>query len=200
MIQELFDELIAYISESGREEAVAKAKDDYFREVGGIFGEEDSFDMRMGTFFEWYIIERRIGGKSILEEYAESIEDENKKNELLSLMDGVRSIFEVKGAYEDRIILRDLNGKKKYVAMTPGGAPYFRKKNLLEVRLLSEGGKYIMSQSYILHPEKVKKFIVARFKDDASSKGKDVIINELSIMSFKWEKYRKFKIEDIYKN
>lgn len=200
MIQQLIDELISYISESGREEEVARVKEKYFWKVGGIFGEEDSFDMRMGTFFEWYIIDRRLGGKSILEEYSETTKDENKKNELLSLRDSVRSIFEVTGSREGRINLRDLKGKKKYVAMTPWGDPYFRKKTLLEVRLLPEDDKFIMSQSYIIHPEKVKKFIVSSLKVAELSKDEDRIINALSIMSFKWEKYRKYKIEDIYKN
>lgn len=199
MIEELIDELISYISVSGREEEVAKVKDDYFSQVGGISGDEDSFDMRMGTFFEWYLIDRRLGGTSILEEYAASIVDGNKEAQFLNLRNGIRSIFEVTGSYEDRLNLRDLNGKKKYVAMTPWGNPYFRKKNLLEVRLIPEGDKFIMSQSYVIHPESVKKFIVARLKEGALCKDKDRIINALSIMSFKWEKFRKFKIEDIYK-
>ncbi len=75
MIQELIDELISYISVSGREEEVARVKSDYFSQAGGLSGDEYSYDMRMGTFFEWYLIDRRLGGTSILEEYLESIVD-----------------------------------------------------------------------------------------------------------------------------
>ena len=200
MIQDLIDELITYISTSGREEEVARVREKFFWEVGGIFGEEDSFDMRIGTFFEWFIIDRRIGGTSILEEYCEKIDDEERKNTFLTMRDSIRSVFEVTGSSSDRLNLRDLNDKKKYVALTPWGSPYFKKKDILEVRLFADGNDLIMSQSYINHPQNVKKYIISRFKDAALSNDKDKVVNELAVMSFKWEKYRKFRIEDIYNN
>ena len=81
MIQDCIDELIEYISTSGRENDVGMAKELYFRGAGGIFGAEESCDMRVGIFLEWYILDRSLGGKTLIEEYIEKVTDADKKTD-----------------------------------------------------------------------------------------------------------------------
>ncbi len=200
MIKERIDELVEYISASGREADVAKVKEEYFRENAGIFGDEESYDMRIGAFFEWYLIDRMIGGKSLLEEYAESIDDSEIREGFLSLRDGLRSIFEVTSVYDDRVYLKDLIGKKKYVVMSPYANKFFKGKNILDCRIFKYDEKrYTMSESYFFHPEKAKKIIVSKLKEAAAMDKVGPLLNSMANMSIKWERYRNYRVEDIYK-
>jgi len=199
MIQNLIDEIIEYISSSGREEDVAKAKKEYFSQSGGIFGEEVTYDMRIGTFLEWYIIDRRIGGKSVLEDFVENVDDATKRAEIFKLREGVRSIFEVASVSGDKIKLKDLYGGKKYVVMVPEEGKHFQSKSLLETRVFPEDKKYVISHSHILHPAKMKKFIVSKLKDAAAMDDIGNSINILANMSLRWERFNKYRIEEIYK-
>lgn len=200
MIKERIDELVEYISASGREEDVSKVKEEYFRENAGIFGDEESYDMRIGSFLEWYLIDRMIGGKSLLEEYTESIDDPEKKEELLSLRDGLRSIFEVTSVYDDRVYLKELVNGKKYMVLSPYADKFFKNKNILDCRIFKYDEKrYIMSESYFFHPEKAKKIIVSKLKEAAAMDKVGPLLNSMASMSLKWERYRNFKVEEIYK-
>ena len=200
MIKERIDELVEYISTSGREADVTKVKEEYFRENAGIFGDEESYDMRIGAFLEWYMIDRRIGGKSLLEEYAESLDNLEKREGLLSLRDGLRSIFEVTSVYDDRVYLKDLVGKKKYVVMSPYADKFFKNKNILDCRIFKYDEKrYTMSESYFFHPEKAKKIIVSKLKEAAALDKIGPLLNSMASMSLKWERYRNYRVEDIYK-
>ncbi len=200
MIKERIDELVEYISASGREADVAKVKEEYFSENAGIFGDEESYDMRIGAFLEWYMIDRMIGGKSLLEEYAETIDDLGKREDILSLRDGLRSIFEVTGVYDDRVYLKDLVGKKKYIVMSPYANKFFKNKNILDCRIFKYDEKrYTMSESYFFHPEKAKKIIVSKLKEAAAMDKIGLLLNSMANMSIKWERYRNFKLEEIYK-
>jgi len=200
MIKERIDELVEYISASGREADVTKVKEEYFRENAGIFGDEESYDMRIGSFLEWYLIDRRIGGKSLLEEYAESVDDPEKREKLLSLRDGLRSIFEVTGTYDDRLYLKDMIGGKKYIVMSPDANKFFKVKNILDCRIFKYDEKrYTMSDSYFFHPEKGKKIILSKLKEAAAMDKVGTLLNSMASMSLKWERYRNFKVEEIYK-
>ena len=200
MIKERIDELVEYISSSGREADVAKVKEEYFRENAGIFGDEESYDMRIGAFLEWYMIDRRIGGKSLLEEYAETIDDSEKREGLLSLRDGLHSIFEVTSVYDDRVYLKDIIGRKKYIVMSPYANKFFKNKNILDCRIFKYDEKrYTMSESYIFHPEKAKKIIVSKLKEAAAMDKIGPLLNSMANMSIKWERYRNYRVEDIYK-
>ena len=192
--------MVEYISTSEREADVAKVKEEYFRENAGIFGDEESYDMRIGAFLEWYMIDRRIGGKSLLEEYAESLDNLEKREGLLSLRDGLRSIFEVTSVYDDRVYLKDLVGKKKYIVMLPYANKFFKNKNILDCRIFKYDEKrYTMSESYFFHPEKAKKIIVSKLKEAAAMDKIGPLLNSMASMSLKWERYRNYRVEDIYK-
>ena len=199
MLQELIDELIDYISKSGREEDVAGAKEEFFKDAGGLFGEEDSFERRIGAFLEWYIVDRRMGGGSVLEEFTAKVDDEDKKRDLLTIKESIRSIFEVTKVYADKVYLKDLDGGRKYYVFVPGDMNFFKNRNIIETRLFPFNKHYVLSKYYIFHPEKMKKFIAARLKDAAERHDPGTTINRLANMSLKWEKYRNYRIEEIYK-
>lgn len=206
MILDYIDEIIDYISASGREEDVANAKKEYFSQSGGIFGEELNYDMRIGTFLEWYVLDRKTAGRTIIDEFVGKMDDADKRAEILKLKEGIRSIFEVSRVSGDTIKLKDLYGKKKYTVLMPEEGGHFQAKSLLETRIfLSDikafpiDRKYIISRSYIPHPPKVKKFIISKLKEGGTRDDLNGVINMLANMSLRWERFNKYRVEEIYK-
>lgn len=200
MIQDLINELIAYISGEEKQKEIAAAKEAYFREAGGIYGEEDSYDMRIGTFLDWYIFDRMAGGKSVLEEYLETMEDVARKEEFQKLRENRRSIFEIKKINKEGLYLRDLKDKKKYFARTADFIEGLKKGNLIETRIFPFEREYFMSPAFIFHPEKAKKYIIKSLRDGEFLNNLGQVIISLANKSLKWERFRNYKVEDIYKD
>ena len=200
MIQDCIDELIEYISTSGRENDVGMAKEAYFREGGDIFGDEESYDMRVGTFLEWYVLDRSLGGMTLIEEYIEKVTDADKKEYFESMRNSFRSVFEIRKVEKKGIKVINLKDNSKYLALCSDSTDIFKKGNLLETRLFPFNNECYLSRSYIIHPPEVRKFIVACLKDGVERNDLHFAINSLANMSLKWEKYRNYKVEDIYRN
>lgn len=199
MIDALIDKLTAYISESGREADISEARAVYFRDSGSLHGDEATYDMRSANFLEWYIFDRTAGGKTFLEAYIDTIEDPEKKKVYESLKDGIRSVFELKKADDKLAHLTDLRNGKRYFAVPLCGMVGLNRGELLDARILPYEDKYYLTGSYIVHPNKVKKFIVQMIKDADNRSDMGSALRMLANMSLKWERFRNYHLEDIYK-
>jgi len=105
VIQTLIDELVSHISKDEYRSDLARAKSVYFKNAGaGLFGDEESYDMRITAFLEWYIFDRSIGGKTVLDRYTEEITDSGKRAAFLGLAEGIRSVFQVKKVEKSSIL------------------------------------------------------------------------------------------------
>ncbi|MBE9504816.1 MAG: hypothetical protein IME96_11640, partial [Proteobacteria bacterium] len=198
MIQELLAELTDYLSQTGREEDLAEAKATYFKESGGLFGDEQSYDMRIANFLEWYIFDRRLGGSTLIDDFIIAISDDEKRKAFQELGQGVRSIFEIKKVSKDSISFKDLKDGKKYVALALTGVDGFNKGAIIDARLLPQNNHLYLSSSCLFHHEGSKKFITAMIKDAYKRQELTAALTSLANMSLKWEKYRNYKAEDIY--
>lgn len=199
MIQDLLSEITDYLSQSGKEEKLAEAKAAYYKKAGGLFGDEESYDMRIANFLEWFVFDRRLGGVTVFEKFLQEILDEEKNSAFQELEKGVRSIFEITKVSKDSITLKDMKDGKKYVASVLAGIEGFNKGEIMDARLLPQNNCYYLSPSYIYHHKGSKKFISAMVKDAHNRQDLITALTSLANMSLKWEKYRNYKAEDIYK-
>ncbi len=198
VIEDLLNELIDYISTSGREEDAANAKERFFSDAGGLLDDENSYDTRVASFLEWYVFDRSMGGKTIFEEFIEGLPEGRKKELFQRLRGNVRSIFDVRKVEAKGIHLRDLRDGRKYFAECEEDAMIFEKGNIIDARLLPCDGGYHLSRSYVFHPPEARKFIIAALRE-AESRGEiNGTINTLAVMSLKVEKYRSYKVEMVY--
>jgi len=220
MIRSYFDELVGFISGDGGEQDLAMAKKRFFHSAGGLFGDEDSFDERIGAFLEWYVFDRRIGGRTKLELYAQSLEDIKKREEILDLGGSIRSIFKILkvtgpgtagGGLFSRhripiknefggLYLKDLKDRKKYLTLSMHRLDGFKRGDIMETRLLPHKNMIFLSNYHIFHPREAKKYIKKRLKKIDASNTTGNVITELSNMSLKWERFRNYKVSDIYKD
>lgn len=198
IVQELVEELTAYITESGREKDVAAATVDYYRDSGALFGDEENYDMRVANFLEWYIFDRTVGGKTLLEEFFEGIEDGERKKLFEDLGRGVRTVFELRKADEKMVHLRDLRDGKRYSTIPTCGVEGLSKGDIIDARLFCLKNQYYLSGSYIFHPPNMKKFITSLIKEADGRQDLNSALRMLANMSLKWERFRNYHVEDIY--
>jgi len=140
-----------------------------------------------------------VGGKTFLENYIDSIEDVEEKKIYGYLKGGVRSVFEVKKADDTLAHLSDLRNGKRCFAVPLCSVAGLRRGDLLDARLLPYEGNYYLTGSYIVHPEKAKKFIVKMIKDAENRQDMGSALMMLANMSLKWERFRNYRLEDIYR-
>jgi len=199
MVDKLIDRLTSYISESGREDDISRARAVYFRDSGSLHGDEATYDMRSANFLEWYIFDRTAGGKTLLEVFVDNIEDLEEKRIYGELKEGVRTVFELKKADEELAQLTDLRNGKPYSAVPLCGMAGLGRGDLLDARILPCEGRYYLTGSYIVHPHKAKKLIVRMIRDADNRQDMGSALRTLANMSLKWERFRNYRLEDIYR-
>jgi len=199
MVDKLIDRLISYISESGREGDISAARASYFRDSGSLHGDEATYDMRSANFLEWYIFDRTVGGRTLLEVFVDNIEDLEEKKVYGELKEGVRTVFELKKFDDELARLADLRNGKRYLAIPLSGMAGLSSGDLLDGRILPYKGKYYLTGSYIVHPLRAKKFIVKMIKDADNRQDMGSALRMLANMSLKWERFRNYHLEDIYR-
>ena len=91
-------------------------------------------------------------------------------------------------------------GKKKYIVMSSYANKFFKNKNILDCRIFKYDEKrYTMSESYFFHAEKAKKIIASKLREAAALDKVGPLLNSMANMSIKWERYRNYRVEEIYK-
>lgn len=199
MVEKLVDTLTAYISESGSEGDISEARDSYFRDSGSLHGDEATYDMRIANFLEWYIFDRTAGGKTFLENFMDSLEDPEEKKIYGKLKEGVRTVFELKKADDKLAQLIDLRNGKRYSAVPLCSMAGLSRGDIVDGRILPSEDKFYLTGSYIVHPNKTKKFIVNMLKDADNRQDMGSALRMLANMSLKWERFRNYRLEDIYR-
>ena len=190
-----------------------KARTEYTKVAGEVFEDDKSFEMRMNSFLEWYILDRPISSKNktplllYLDEYNNSFSDEESEF-LHGIKNNIHSIFEVKGQKKEFIRIKDLLMMERYNVSEDNSHFSFRKGDIVEARLLPFREKYFFSNAFCFHPQKIGKFIKSELKKIHLQKGgggqsenkiiKD-FIQRLSYMNLKWERARQIDANDIYR-
>ncbi|MCC6808643.1 MAG: hypothetical protein IT381_14560, partial [Deltaproteobacteria bacterium] len=64
MFQPYLDKLSAFVATPEFQAELQSARKDYFERTGEVFETDDAFDMRMASFLEWFIFDRKLDGKA----------------------------------------------------------------------------------------------------------------------------------------
>jgi hypothetical protein len=204
--QEYFNKLVNVMTSETYIEEVKKARAEYIKIAGEVFEDDKSFEMRMTSFLEWYILDRHINAKNktplkiYLDEYASSINDEEREF-FSGLINTIHSIFEIKGQKKEFIKIRDLFSMENHLVSEDNINHNFRKRDIVEAKIFPFKGKYLFSNAFCFHPKTAGKFIGSEFKKmkkDSNPAVSDFILR-LSYMNLKWERARGIDAKEIYR-
>lgn len=201
--REDYDRLIEVLATEEKADEVLKAKDEFWKLTGKMHGDEPSFEMRMSSFFDWYVFDRKVDGRTPLEgllaqEGTVGSEEAGVYNDFL---DNIHSIFIVKSISPDGIRIRDLFTRDYYFLNGDDASLGFYKNAVFEGRVLPYKGGLYLSPALCFHPKDSKKVIKFVLKKARKGGETDIfpLIHRLSHMNLKWETYRNVKVKDIYR-
>lgn len=216
--QEYFDKLIHKMTDEPFRGELKTARLEYTKAAGEVFEDDKSFDIRMNSFLEWYILDRPMETKHktpiqiYLSEYSESMNGEEREF-LNGLAGNLHSIFEVKRHERESIKVEDIFTSEKYLVTENNGHQGFRSGDILEARLFPFKGSYFFTNAFCFHLQGASKFIKGELKKmkkehlstaihpNVRINGKltDFILR-LSYMSLKYERARQtIDVNDIYR-
>lgn len=201
--REDYDRLIEIVATEDKADDILKAKEEFWKLTGKVHGDEPSFEARMSSFFDWYLLDRKVDGKTPLESFMLqcAVGNETNKETYRDFMNNIHSIFIVKGIISDGIKVRDLFTKNYYFLNTEDMALGFYKNAVFEGRILPSKGGFYLSPALCFHPKDSRKMIKYVLKKARKAGETNILplIHRLAYMNYKWETYRNIKVEEIYK-
>src|SRR3989304_6587310 len=118
--QEYFNKLVNVMTSETYLEEVKKARVEYIKIAGEVFEDDKSFEMRMTSFLEWYILAHPLKTKNktplkiYLDEYTASIKDDEREF-FSGFVNTIHSVFEIKGQKKEFLKIKDLFSMENYL-------------------------------------------------------------------------------------
>lgn len=201
--KEDYDKLIGMLATEEKAGDILKAKEEFGKLTGKMYGDEPSFEMRMNAFFDWYVFDRKIDGVTQLDLLLSGDRElpDERKEVFKGFADNIHSIFIVKKITPAGMKIRDLFTKEYYSLNSEDASLGFYKDAVFEGRVIQYKGEHYLSPALCFHP-KDSKAIIKHVLTQVRKAGETTIlplIHRLAQMNLKWETYRNIKVKDIYK-
>lgn len=207
MYHQQLEQLTAFATGEPHQDQVLAAKAEYFAHTGEVFDDDRSFEPRMAAFLEFYLFDRKLPGKGqtpaelFLAEKGPQLGAEERAT-LEGFTKTLHSLFEVRKLHAGGIRVRDLFTGEDHEVYERRSVAGMAKGDILEARLIPNGGRALFAPAFCYHPKEARKAILKEIKrqkkkpDPDSSPEK--LIYALSRMALKVERYRNIAVEAIY--
>ncbi|HTS79881.1 MAG TPA: hypothetical protein VMH40_04725 [Myxococcaceae bacterium] len=204
--QPYLDQLIAYASSEERKPDLLAAKTEYFQRTGEVFEDDKQFEMRMASFLDFYLFDRRRGGtgRTPAEEFLEARAAAGDAAELAafrSFTETVHGLFEVRKIKPGMVRLRELFGGKEFEVTERRHTVGLEKGDILEARLVPFDGALLFSTAFCFHPREAVKAIkkeVKRRKKVMPDAPPVQLTWEAAKRALKADRYRQIAVDKIY--
>lgn len=203
--QPQLDELIAYASVEPRKPDLLNAKSEYFRLTGEVFEDDAIFELRMASFLDYYLFDRKSpqSGKTPAEELYERKAGEWAEDALVfrGFTETIHGLFEVRKLGKGILRLRELYSGKDSDVTERRQMVGLEKGDILEARLIPFNGFLLFSSAFCYHPRAVvkaiKKEVKRRKKKEPTLTAQDLTF-EAARRAVKAERYKQIAVERIY--
>ncbi len=201
-----FNDILQFVAQDeryNRELSVAKAEFERF--AGPIFETDRSFDARINSFHNWYILDRPLRGRDktplqyFLEYNANTLPDHERRR-YEELADNVHSVFEVLKLVGGRTRVRDLVTGRKYDVEGTEHTEFMERGALFNTRLFRHERAYYFSNYVLPHPATVWKDIrgearkVKKGRQDAKA-----FLFRLVLYQSRYDQYQQMEPRNIYR-
>jgi hypothetical protein len=204
--QPYLDQLIAFASTEERKADLLSAKTEYFHRTGDVFEDDKQFEMRMASFLDFYLFDRKRteSGKTPAAELMDLKSrdpDPDAAAAFRSFVETVHGLFEVRKVKPGTIKLRELFSARDYDVTERRHTVGLEKGDILEARLIPFDGALVFSAAFCFHPREAAKAIkkeVKRRKKELPEAPPAELTWEAAKRAMKAERYKQIAVEKIY--
>jgi len=168
MIREKMNQIIEVVSQKYGVDEITSAKAEYLGDNGAIFEDDKSYDSRMGSFLEWFVLERATGAsRTPLNQYLENqnISLPAEEREIYESLDqGIHSLFQLKKVRPQSVVVTELFDDRKYEVQEEEGRFFFNKGDIFEGRLIPFQKKFYFTDNFCHHPKETANYIFSKVK------------------------------------
>jgi len=204
--QPYLDQLIAHASAEERKPDLLSAKAEYFQRTGEIFEDDKQFEMRMASFLDYYLFDRRQAesGRTPAEEFLDARSAAGDAAEVAAFRaftETVHGLFEVRKIKPGVVRLRELFGGKEFDVTERRHTVGLEKGDIIEARLIPFDGALVFSAAFCFHPREAVKAIkkeVKRRKKVMPEAPPVQLTWEAAKRALKADRYRQIAVDKIY--
>ncbi|MSP59091.1 MAG: hypothetical protein EXR72_01915 [Myxococcales bacterium] len=187
--------------------ALMTARAEWDRLAGVVHDDEPLFEERASAFLEWFLIDFRPGGRAPIEAQIQGAQatgpaDQARRDELAALACSHRSLFQVRTAFSDGVLLDDLWGggtfrvheRRQLAGLGPG--------ELFDGRLIADVSappELLFARTFCFHPreaeEGVRSQVIQARRD---RRPREELLFRLLRLRVRCERYRHVKPSRVY--
>ena len=203
--QPYLDQLTAFASTEERKPDLLAAKEEYFQRTGEVFEDDKQFEMRMASFLDFYLFDRKRpgSGRTPAEELhaLRAAAKDPAVEAFKSFTETLHGLYEVRKISPGTIRLRELFSAKDYDVTERRHPVGLEKGDILEARMIPFDGALVFSTAFCFHPREAVKAIkreVKRRKKELPDLPPSDLTWEAAKRAMKTERYRQIAVEKIY--
>jgi hypothetical protein len=194
----------AYAGEAFRDELL-RAKGEYFRDTGEVHEDDSFFELRMASFFDWYLFDRAISGDTrspvqryFLDQRASMAHEERQVFQ--GFVENVHSLFELKRRRLGLVVLHDWLAGEKRVVVERRERSGLDRGDLFEARLIPFEGELYFTRGFCFFPRQARRYIVRQAKRARKDGGDSPreLIRRLAYLRYLQERFRHVDVGRIY--
>ena len=201
-----FKNLISFVAQNKRyNKEMAIAKEEFERFAGPIYESDRSYDARINSFHNWYILDRPLKEEGVtpLVYFLEFNANSLPQHELAGyreLEHNLHSVFELLKISGGCSRVRDLLTGRKLDVEGVDGTEFMDKGTLFNTRIFSHGDTLYFSNYVLPHPVGAQKVVhqqakrVRKAKADLKS-----FLFQLVLFQSRWDQYKQMELKHIYK-
>lgn len=206
VLKDILEKIFRFFDREPYSNEIGKAKKDYFDRIGQVFEDDKIFEMRLASFFDWFIFERPMDGIGLppIRVYyhaKEKLLREDERADLECFLNTVWSLFMVNGKSSKGWEIADLYDSKVYVLPYATDLDYIGSGSVVEGRLVDFRGSWMFTEPALPHPKEVTGFIEKESKKQRAGTReafKNFLIT-LAEMSIRAYRYKHLKVNEVYK-
>ncbi|MED5465321.1 MAG: hypothetical protein VX699_11755 [Myxococcota bacterium] len=163
-----YEDLVHFASDGHYASELQQARAEFIERTGDLFESDHDFESRIGSFLEWYSLDRMVSHASNATParlYIEHVTPQLTTPEIQALRPLTRtrlSLFDVKRVTPKAIKLYCLLTTHKHEARLEAPLLGVESGDILEGRLLPDGDNLGLSHTILMYPKSVRKLVLKR--------------------------------------
>ncbi|MBT6176422.1 MAG: hypothetical protein HOI23_04175 [Deltaproteobacteria bacterium] len=208
MYSSSYEALLEYAGQPSLQEELVEAREKFIERTGPLFESDPSFEHRLTTFLEWFLIDRELNGKSLrpVQHFIENELGDASSDELdavKALAQSRLELMEFRRWKDGQARFKDLITKGRWVLDMPEIPLGLESGDIVAGRVVTSRNSTYLLESLTLFPRAARKLIIKAakpYKVQPPSPSEQIdFIHRLTYLANRGERYSHVDSREIFK-